>query len=200
MNIRKYCIRVLTMVGVLLAVNINDARAGKPTIAAGCLKCHQAVTNAVRGKLAVISPAFQTMQVAVGKLIWIIKYDDNTRVRNGEQSGGVDALANIHRDKEILVSFTGTPESPVATEVAVKQPYKVPVEQLMTFDELAGLLETRSTGQQFTLIDARPMDAYLAGHIPQAKSLPYGAFDEKHQSVLPADKESLLIFYCGGFT
>jgi hypothetical protein len=200
MNVRKYLIPVAAAFGLLLAVNINDAQAGKPTIAGGCMKCHQDSTNAVRGNLAKISPVFQTMQVAVGELIWIIKYDDKIRVRNGEQVGGVDALANIPKEKEILVSYTGTPEDPRAIEVAVKQPYKVSAEQLMTFDELAGLLESKAVKEKFVLIDARPMDAYLTGHLPQAKALPYGAFEEKYQGVLPTDKDTKLIFYCGGFT
>lgn len=200
MRLRKYFIPVATVLGLFLAAHINDAQAGKPTIATGCLKCHQASTEAVRGKLTVISPAFQTMQVAVGNLIWIIKYDNNTRVRNGEQVGGVDALAAIPKDKEILVSYTGTAASPLATEVAVKQPYVVPAEQLMTFDEMAGLLESTAAREQFVLIDARPVDAYQGGHIPQARSLPYGAFDEKQQGVLPTDKEIQLVFYCGGIT
>ena len=48
------------------------------------------------------------------------------------------------------------------------------------------------------LIDARPYKPkYIKGHIPGAVSIPDSQFD-KMTDKLPADKNSLLIFYCGG--
>ncbi|MGB5987495.1 MAG: rhodanese-like domain-containing protein, partial [Desulfobacterales bacterium] len=48
------------------------------------------------------------------------------------------------------------------------------------------------------LIDSRPKRAkYDKGHIPMAVSIPDTHFDKLHDK-LPADKETLLIFYCGG--
>lgn len=48
------------------------------------------------------------------------------------------------------------------------------------------------------LIDARPYKPkYIAGHIPMAVSIPDTQF-EKLTDRLPADKNKLLIFYCGG--
>ena len=48
------------------------------------------------------------------------------------------------------------------------------------------------------LIDARPYKPkYIKGHIPMAVSIPDTQFD-KLTDRLPADKNSLLIFYCGG--
>lgn len=48
------------------------------------------------------------------------------------------------------------------------------------------------------LIDARPKRAkYDGGHIPMAVSIPDSQFD-KMTGLLPKDKSSLLIFYCGG--
>ncbi len=48
------------------------------------------------------------------------------------------------------------------------------------------------------LIDARPYKPkYIQGHIPMAVSIPDSQFD-KMTDKLPADKNSLLIFYCGG--
>ena len=48
------------------------------------------------------------------------------------------------------------------------------------------------------LIDARPYKPkYISGHIPMAVSIPDSQFD-KMTDKLPADKNSLLIFYCGG--
>jgi rhodanese-related sulfurtransferase len=48
------------------------------------------------------------------------------------------------------------------------------------------------------IIDARPKTAkYDKGHIPGAVSIPDTKFDD-HVDKLPADKSTLLIYYCGG--
>lgn len=48
------------------------------------------------------------------------------------------------------------------------------------------------------IIDARPKARkYDKGHIPTAISIPDREFD-KHTAMLPKDKSTLLIFYCGG--
>lgn len=50
-----------------------------------------------------------------------------------------------------------------------------------------------------TLVDARPTRSkYDKGHIPTALSIPDRKFEEK-QNELPADKDALLVYYCGGF-
>ena len=50
------------------------------------------------------------------------------------------------------------------------------------------------------IIDSRPYKPkYANGHIPTAVSIPGSQFD-KMTDKLPADKNALLIFYCGGPT
>ncbi len=49
------------------------------------------------------------------------------------------------------------------------------------------------------IVDARPKARkYDKGHIPTAISIPWREFD-KHVAMLPADKKTLLVYYCGGF-
>lgn len=49
------------------------------------------------------------------------------------------------------------------------------------------------------IIDSRPYKPkYIKGHIPTAISLPDSKFDQLVDK-LPKDKNSLLIFYCGGY-
>ncbi len=51
-----------------------------------------------------------------------------------------------------------------------------------------------------TIIDARPYKPkFIKGHIPTAINIPGAQFD-KFIDRLPKDKNSLLIFYCGGYT
>lgn len=50
------------------------------------------------------------------------------------------------------------------------------------------------------IIDSRPYKAkYAVGHIPTAVNIPDSQFD-KMTDQLPADKDTLLIFYCEGPT
>ena len=50
------------------------------------------------------------------------------------------------------------------------------------------------------IIDSRPTKPkYVNGHIPTAVSIPHSQFD-KLTDKLPKDKDTLLIFYCGGPT
>ena len=56
------------------------------------------------------------------------------------------------------------------------------------------------TTNQVMVVDSRPKKAkYDKGYIPSAISIPDSGF-EKLKGKLPADKDTPLIFYCGGFT
>ncbi|MBT6094722.1 MAG: rhodanese-like domain-containing protein [Rhodospirillaceae bacterium] len=55
------------------------------------------------------------------------------------------------------------------------------------------------TNAKMMIIDARPKARkFDKGHIPTAISIPWREFD-KHVAALPADKKTLLVYYCGGF-
>ncbi|MEW8585463.1 MAG: rhodanese-like domain-containing protein, partial [Candidatus Thiodiazotropha sp.] len=49
-----------------------------------------------------------------------------------------------------------------------------------------------------TVVDARPARKFKKGHLPGAINIPARQFDEMVDK-LPADKNSPLIFYCGGY-
>lgn len=53
-------------------------------------------------------------------------------------------------------------------------------------------------GANYMLIDARPAKKYLEGNIPSSISIPDTQFEAK-AGLLPADKSTQLIYYCGGF-
>jgi rhodanese-related sulfurtransferase len=55
------------------------------------------------------------------------------------------------------------------------------------------------SGADMVLVDSRPKrKKYDKGHIPTAISIPDMNFDKMTEQ-LPADKDKLLVFYCGGF-
>jgi hypothetical protein len=80
-----------------------------------------------------------------------------------------------------------------------------PVEAAWKFHDIADV----ALVQQFAkvpqpkgamIIDSRPYKPkYVKGHIPAAVSIPDSQFD-KMTDKLPQDKNTLLIFYCGGPT
>ncbi len=62
----------------------------------------------------------------------------------------------------------------------------------------AAYVKTRLRQGKATVIDARPMKRkYAKGHVPGAINIPNTQF-KKLTHLLPADKSSSLIFYCGG--
>ena len=53
-------------------------------------------------------------------------------------------------------------------------------------------------GDDVMIVDSRPYKPkYVKGHIPGAVSIPFSEFDKK-TDLLPRDKNTLLVFYCGG--
>lgn len=182
---------------VVLAVCIGIAApsyAAKPTTAAACKQCHQPADNVVRGNFFGISENFRTVQVSVGSLIWVIKYGDDLKLT------GADKLGSLTKEKEIAITFTGGEKTPYAVGLSVKQPAKVPAEKLVSAEELSKLLAVGPEKGKFVLIDSRPAARYAEGHILYAVSMPQPSFDAMKDKVLPKEKDTLLIFYCGGVT
>jgi hypothetical protein len=200
MSVRMRTAAAAATLVMMVGGTAGPTHAGKPNIIGGCKKCHTAEPQTIRGKMKGVSEKFKTLQVAVGPVVWIVDYDKSLKVKEGEKIGGPGQLAGIPKAKEILVSYSGGEAKPLATQVAVKQPYKVPEEKIISLEEVKALVAKGPETGGYTLVDARPPGPYLQGHIPTAKLLPYGAFEKKHAQVLPKDKGSLLVFYCGGFT
>lgn len=167
------------------------ADAGKPRIMKGCKACHKAAPDVVRGKMVGHSEKFGTLQINVGPLVWIVNYDDSTKLK------GVKGVGAIPKNKEIAITFKGGDKEPVATQISMKQPYVLPEGQEISIEDLK---KAMSAGKAMTLVDARPPKAFFPGHIPGAKLMPYPKFEAMYKKVLPADKGELVVFYCGGFS
>jgi len=182
------------LTAILLALTLvlpASALAGKPSIMKGCTACHEAEKNTLRGKFVGFSEKFKTVQVNVGKLVWVVKYDDMTN--------GLDTLSSMKKNKEMKLVWTGTEKKPIAKLIKPKPPLKVADEKQVSFRELKALIQKSPAKGKYTLIDSRPPAAYMAGHIPYATSLPYPKLKKKQAAALPREKDNLLVFYCGGF-
>lgn len=199
---RKYrSISAAAAAGALaLVLGAGPAEAGKPNIMESCKICHQAADGVIRGKMVSVAGEFKSLNVTIGPLVWIVKYGDDLKVKEGEKINGAEALKTIPRDREIAVTFTGDEKAPMAVQVAVKQPYKVAADKIIAVDKMQELVAQGPEAGKFTLLDSRPGPVYAEGFIPGALSLPYAAFKEKAAALLPADKGALVVVYCGGET
>lgn len=98
----------------------------------------------------------------------------------------------------LLAGLTGcTAVQSRSVEAALEPP---PASQFHSIVDVKFVME--HTGmpmpEDVMLIDARPYKPkYVNGHIPGAVTIPDSQFD-KHTDLLPDDKNSLLIYYCGG--
>lgn len=181
-------------VSLMLIGSAETSHAGKPTITKPCTQCHKAETGVVRGKKVSHSDKFKTLQIAVGKIVWVMKHNDRTKII------GAKDLGSIKKNKEIAVTFTGEESKETALNISVKQPYTVPQEKLASVEEIMKLVALGPKKGDYLLVDARPMPRYNEGHIPGAVAMPFAAFDRMHSTILPKEEDRLIIFYCGGTT
>jgi rhodanese-related sulfurtransferase len=66
--------------------------------------------------------------------------------------------------------------------------------KVTTTDQLKSMMDEK---KEFTLVDTRSKEEFQEAHIAGAINIPEKNFDEQ-SSLLPQNKESLIIFYCNG--
>lgn len=193
---KKMKILALFVMALIVVMTISQTvfSAEKPTIAPQCKQCHQPAKDVIRGTLVGVSENFKTMQIATGKLVWIINYGIDLKLTGSEK------ITGIPKEKEVAVQFTEKDKLPYALSISVKPPAKVAPEKLVSADELAKLLALTPEKGNYILLDSRPAPRYMEGHLPYAVSMPYDKFDTLKDSLLPTDKGKLIIFYCAGVT
>lgn len=183
-------ITMLVTAFLLFMVSSIIAQAEKPKITPICKQCHAPDDKIIRGTLGAVSAKAETIQVQVGSAVWLVRFDDNTKVV------GAEKITAIPREKEIAVVFREKDGVLYAERISVKQPAKVPAEKLIKTEELDRLIKQKA---DIVIIDSRPAPRYHEGHIPGAISI-YDAEFDKHIDKLPKEKDKLLVFYCGGVT
>lgn len=146
--------------------------------------------NVYKGPIVGKSNKAKTISITVGQgdsaKTMMVRFDDQTKGVEFAQKGEAAIINWEQRGDEkfatiIKPKLAKLPEG--VTEIKV--------------DELYQLLEDQVP---MTLVDARPELRYNQGHLPTAVSIPVPLLKEKKAEVLPADKDKLLIFYCGGYT
>lgn len=103
-------------------------------------------------------------------------------------SGGFPAYYKAYKQK-------WTADDVLARATAKEKGFE-PFHTIVGIDLVKQIVDQKEVG---LIIDSRPKEKkYDQGHIPGALSLPASKFD-KMNGLLPQDKHSLIVFYCGGF-
>ncbi|MDT8446854.1 MAG: rhodanese-like domain-containing protein [bacterium] len=138
-----------------------------------------------KGKITSISKKAQVIQLKVGKETRAVKYSADTK---WVQASSIKDL--IVNDSIVVDAEPGQAAKQIERKVV-----KLPKGWLIEREELQQLL---AKGQA-TMIDSRPPARYNEGHIPGALGI-FADHLAKDPSLLPSDKNALLVFYCGGLT
>jgi hypothetical protein len=191
---RSSFLTAVLAVSAILFGTTGLSLAAKPTVGPSCKQCHEAEDKVVRGSLVSVTESFQTIQVAVGNLVWVVKYGDDLKLT------GAEKVTAIPKEKEIAISYSGEEKTPYAVSLSVKPPAQIPAEKLIKLEEMQKLVEKSPEEGGYLLFDSRPAPRFNEGHIPHAVSFAQPAFDKLKDKLLPAEKDKLIIFYCGGVT
>lgn len=74
---------------------------------------------------------------------------------------------------------------------------------VVTPEYVASVITSDNVGDAYRkpllIVDSRPYDMYFNGHLPGAVSMPDAVFVKKYLPSMPADKNTEIIVYCGGF-
>ncbi len=147
-----------------------------------------ATAEAAKGRIKFISKKASTIQLDVkGKEPVVVRFDKNTVFENAT------GIKDLGPPDLLSVEFEpGQPASKI-TKVVFGLPPGVEIDM----QEMLAILQGKRG--PYVLGDARPTKKVVKGHIPSA--IPTFPEDkEAFLKALPADKDKLLVFYCGGPT
>jgi len=146
--------------------------------------------NVYAGSVVGKSNKAKTISISVGKgdkaETIMVKFDDKTTGLQFAEKGEAAVIAWEQRGDdefatEIKPKLAKLPEG--VTEIKV--------------EEMSALILNSTP---LTLVDARPESRFAQAHLPDAVSVSVPKLKKMREKVLPADKNKLLIFYCGGPT
>lgn len=152
----------------------------------------EAKKNVLKGKILGKSKKAKTITIKAGKKSVMVKFNDSTK--------GVEHAA---KGKAAIINFKMVGKDKVATSIKPKLA-KLPkgVTEIQP-DALAELVKKGPKKANYLLVDSRPGKRYAEGYIPTAISIPVPKMKKEGKTLLAEkadNKNTLLIFYCGGPT
>lgn len=149
----------------------------------------------ITGKLERVTNKFKTFCLMTKKGPVILNFDENTQIKKTD----IKEIGKLRSGIHLVVDFEKQGEEKLAKTVTVKV-VEVDPKDVIETKAVADLVNKGPKDGNYLLVDARPGVRYEQGHIPTSVSLPFPSWDEKHKEILPENKDTLLVFYCGGET
>ena len=148
--------------------------------------------NVYAGKVVGISNKAKTISIAVGPeetaKTMLVKFDDETK-----------GIEHATKDNAAIIEYKTVGADKVATVITPKLA-KLPQGTVEMQPEALAALIAKGNQESYFLVDARPGNPFAEGSIPTAVSIPVAKMKEAGANLLPADKNTILVFYCGGVT
>ncbi|MCX8114895.1 MAG: rhodanese-like domain-containing protein, partial [Burkholderiaceae bacterium] len=177
---------------------LAQAPAPKPTQPAVCNNCHKPQPGVVSGYFENVAFKSQSIQLGIDAAKEIVRFDEKAlKVIDAGEARKPEHLSEVRKGHETSIAFVERDGQKWATEIRFKGPVKVAKEDLVDYAFVRKLVDQGSG--DFMLIDSRPLPRFQQGTIPGAVNVPYPAWD-KVVNRLPADKNTLLVFFCQGVT
>lgn len=177
---------LIAMIGCSQTKLMSENMAEKPSIASA----KKIKKKILKGKIVGKSNKAKTISILVGKgdkaKTMMVKFNDSTK-----------GLSNAVKGSAAIIQFKSIGRDKIATVIQqklAKLPEGVSEIQPIT---LAKMMENN---EKFVLIDSRPAKVFHGGSIPGSISIPVPVMKKNGSSLLPADKNIQLVFYCGGVT
>ena len=196
------------MIGIFAGQAVAQEKAATPaspptksTVAKVCGNCHQPQPGMIRGNFDSVAYKTSSIQVKIDEATEILRFDDKLKVVNVQAPADSpdQPLRSLKKGKEVRIEFTEKDGKKFATLISAKTPIKVAPEKQVKTEDVEKLVAQGPEKGKYMLIDARPLPRFQEGSIPTAVNIPFPAF-EKMKDKLPADKSTLIVYYCAGVT
>lgn len=143
-----------------------------------------------KGKIVGKSKKAKTVSITVGK-------GDKAKTIMVKFDGKTKGLEFAKKGEAAIINWEMRGSDKFATVIKPKLA-KLPegISEIKT-DEIKDLVNSKA---DFMIIDSRPAKRYAQSHLPGALSIPVNEMKTKGLTILPKEKDKLLLFYCGGPT
>ncbi|MEW6428448.1 MAG: rhodanese-like domain-containing protein [Thermodesulfobacteriota bacterium] len=186
---RQFSVRYLCILALTMAVAASPAMADTGTAAETAPPAAAAQAQpTLKGKILGISKKAKTISIDADGTTVLVKYNDATA-----------GMEHAKVEEGAIISYAEEGKDKIATVIKPKLAQLPPGVTEITPDELSALLEG-SAPDRYLLADARPAARFAEASIRTAISLPVAKMEKEGEQLLPADKDTPIVFFCGGPT